>query len=134
MVEKKSGIFGFGILGGNRPQLLGKIAPSKQAPSNDAQQAQTREFCRLLDAAILDEENADPEYAKLADELYKSHLPIYIPAGTSSQLVYDHAAIIGIRNQEIGHKKILEGIKARYCTPELPGWKKLKDHAFRQGK
>ncbi len=111
--KDKGGIFGFGILGGNRPQLLEKVS-SKPATVTD--QVAKGEFCRLLDAAIEDEEKADPEYATLAQKLYaiavdKPHYHFDV----SSTMEKDHATILGIRNQEIEHKRLLEGIKKRQC-------------------
>ena len=113
--KDKGGILGFGILGGNRPKVLEKMPSaryiSKPAPPDDTVRARRQEFCRQLDAAILDEENAQRDYAKLADELYKAEAHSY-DVGTTMKA---HERILGIRQQEINHKKILEDIKRRYC-------------------
>jgi len=108
--KDKGGILGFGILRGNRAQLLEKT-PSKPGPPDDAVRACRREFCRMLDYLIEDERKADPEYAQLASELYKAEAHSY-DVGTVRR---DHEHILGIRQQEINHKKILEDIKRRYC-------------------
>lgn len=117
MVEtKKGGILGFGILGRDRPEILEKTH-SKPAPPDDAERARKREFCRQLDASILDEENAQRDYATLADELYKAEAHSYDVGrreALSASLIF-HEHIVGIRQQEINHKKILEDIKRRYC-------------------
>ena len=104
MRDRKSGILGLGLLSRDRPRLLEKV--------DGIFPELGRGFCKGLDADILDEEKAIEDYGNRADELYKNqrHLP------DVAEVMKDHATILGIRNDEMRHKKLLEDIKRRQCA------------------
>jgi hypothetical protein len=74
-------------------------------------------FCRLLDASLKDEAKAGPDYAELADALYKvisaPELPLRFRHTATGQVYHD--MILKIKRDEERHHDVIKQLKRAYC-------------------
>ena len=94
---------------------MSELQPEKKKES-------CREFCRLLDDAIADEEKAPAMYTKIKEKLlyvthkYEEEIPPSIERDLTMNRTYLSDNILDrIRQDEVNHKKQLEAVKAVLC-------------------
>lgn len=73
-----------------------------------------KEFCRLLDDAIADEDKAPAMYEKIKEELRLEYLAITTES-PDDRLDLSYVVVERIQKDEVNHKEQLEAIKHALC-------------------